>query len=98
MALPGKTKDLFLEPANPESLKVSVACHLKRSGNMFLQKPDPPTCNLTRKQYHTMLCRLSREGGVHCAVTKEKKRTEEKERKRKERERTEKKRKANERK
>jgi hypothetical protein len=64
ISLPGKSKDLFLEPANPQSPHVSIAQHLQRFGSMFLSTPDPPNCNLIRKQYHTMLLRLSREGGA----------------------------------
>jgi len=62
--LPGKTTDLLLEPASPQSLNVSVHQHLKKFGRMFLNEPEPPNSNLIRKQYHTMLLRLSREGGA----------------------------------
>eukprot|EP00975_Prorocentrum_lima_P022923 4822871-Prorocentrum_lima.AAC.1 len=60
--LPGKLKDLFLEPAKPESNHVSIATNLERFGRLYLFTQDPPNCNLIRKQYHTMLLRISREG------------------------------------
>jgi hypothetical protein len=62
MGLPGKAKDLMLEPANSQSLQVSIAQHLQRFGKLFLGKVDPPNSNLIRKQYHTQLLRMSREG------------------------------------
>ena len=62
MGLPGKIKDLLLEPANSQSLQVSIAQHLQRFGKLFLGKDDPPNSNLIRKQYHTLLLRMSREG------------------------------------
>lgn len=62
MKLPGKRTNLFLEPTSSESRRVSIAQHLKRFGRSFLNKQDPPNCNLIRKQYHTVLLRISREG------------------------------------
>jgi hypothetical protein len=62
--LPGKSRDLLLEPASAQSQHVSIAQHLKRFGTVFLNSADPPNCNLIRKQYHTMLLRLSREGAA----------------------------------
>jgi hypothetical protein len=60
--LPGKSRDLLLEPASAQSPHVSIAQHLKRFGTMFLNNADPPNCNLTRKRARWMptLLRLQR--------------------------------------
>jgi len=62
IGLPGKKTTLFLEPTSSESQYVSVAQHLKRFGKIFLKSEDPPSCNLIRKQFHTVLLTKSKEG------------------------------------
>ena len=57
----GKTSELFLEPS-PGCSKVSIASHLRRGAKRYLPGCTiSPNVNLIRKQYHTMLLRLSRE-------------------------------------
>ena len=61
-SLPGKITDLFLEP-NIGYEKVYIGYHMKRFACHYLASSEvQPNCNLLRKQFHTLLMRLSREG------------------------------------
>lgn len=70
LGLPGKKSDLFLEPRHG-CPKVSVASHLKRGAKRYLPGcAVSPNVNLIRKQYHTMLLRLSREDKCMALLSK----------------------------